>query len=172
MLPDDNAGGRDAGVQQGLEPLIPIGGKLQNAIVGREGYRERTKSELIWTQNQSLLNTMSHTLVIVLAVIGISSEPHTLWLIRQFGPQLTTPLRVALWIKLLSAVSLLISAGLLLITTRMESLLDRNFDCEHRRLGSLHFGVWDIAFGPPAQSNRQIRITLKPELHPCRPPFL
>jgi len=124
MLPDDNAGGRDAGVQQGLEPLIPIGGKLQNAIVGREGYRERTKSELIWTQNQSLLNTMSHTLVIVLAVIGISSELHTLWLIRQFGPQLTTPLRVALWIKLLSAVSLLISAGLLLITTRMESLLD------------------------------------------------
>jgi hypothetical protein len=35
MLLDDNAGGSDAGVQQGLEPLIAIGGKVQNAIVGR-----------------------------------------------------------------------------------------------------------------------------------------
>jgi len=35
MLLDDNAGGRDAGVQQGLEPLIAIGGKVQNAIVSR-----------------------------------------------------------------------------------------------------------------------------------------
>ena len=35
MLLDDKAGGRDAGVQQGLEPLIAIGGKVQNALVGR-----------------------------------------------------------------------------------------------------------------------------------------
>jgi hypothetical protein len=80
---------------------------------------------------------MSRSVIIVLLTIGITVQLVSLMVVRQIGSQLTTQLRIALWIKKLSMLSTLLSGGLSLVATQVETPLDIIF------IASL--GVWAVS---------------------------
>jgi hypothetical protein len=67
---------------------------------------------------------MSRGVFVVLLTIGIAGQLVGLRVVRQIGSQLTTQLRIALWIKKLSMLSMLLSGGLSLVATQVETPLD------------------------------------------------
>jgi hypothetical protein len=80
---------------------------------------------------------MSRGVFVVLLTVGIAGQLVGLRVVRQIGSQLTTQLRIALWIKKLSMLSMLLSGGLSLVATQVETPLDIIF------IASL--GVWAIS---------------------------
>lgn len=63
---------------------------------------------------------MSRNVIIVVVIFGIASQLLGLRMIRQLGSQLTTPLRIALWIKRISMLSVLLSGVLALVLPQIE----------------------------------------------------
>ena len=80
---------------------------------------------------------MSRGVIIVILTIGITGQLVSLWVVRQIGSQLTTSVRIALWTRKLSIQSMLLSGGLTLVATRIETPLDILF------IASV--GVWAVS---------------------------
>ncbi len=80
---------------------------------------------------------MSRGVIIALLTIGISGQLVRLWVFRGAGSQLTAPQRIALWTKMLSMPLAMLSAGLSLVATRVQTQLDVIF------IASL--GAWAVS---------------------------
>jgi hypothetical protein len=66
---------------------------------------------------------MSRTAIIVVGLLGICTEVHGLWLMRKIAARLTNPMRIVLWIKRVSVLSLLVSGTLSLVAAHFETSL-------------------------------------------------
>lgn len=61
--------------------------------------------------------------ILVIGIFGILSELHALRVIRRIGSQLSLPLRILVWARRIAFISVLVSAILSLVATRLESPL-------------------------------------------------
>ena len=61
--------------------------------------------------------------ILVIGIFGILSELHALRVIRRIGSQLRLPLRILVWARRIAFISVLVSAILSLVATRLESPL-------------------------------------------------